>query len=143
MSRTEQFLLRENNMKKNNLKPFNLERALSGEPIVTRDGMKVLQIAHFPLSTHVDEKLSVLLDDASGIHSFYENGRYVGNGEWNDSEYDLFMLPKTKKFWIGISMENPNYNMNYTTNAYNSLEDAKSYVHAHYNYKFVEVEVEI
>jgi len=73
------------------MKKFNLEEALNGKPVITRDGCKVMDIkffgsftGHYPLVVHIQKSvLSCLL--------FYtEKGRFA-NDE-TDSPNDLFMV---------------------------------------------------
>jgi hypothetical protein len=79
------------------LKPFDLEKALAGEPVVTRDGINVEEIFYFAKALHVRRKLCSIF---GGRYYFYEeNGKYL-----QDQDYclDLFMAPKKKKLYIAI-----------------------------------------
>lgn len=76
----------------NNLEPFNLDRALRGEKVVTRDGRSVELRSYYigakyPLSGKIEEKNSVDGED----ESWYITGRLYDDV---DSSYDLFMAPK-------------------------------------------------
>lgn len=76
----------------NDLEPFNLERALRGEKVVTRDGAEVILrsfyiSAKYPLSGKIKEKNSV----DGEAESWYITGRLYDDV---DSSYDLFMAPK-------------------------------------------------
>lgn len=72
-----------------NLKPFNLEAALAGEPVVTRDGREVFQVTLFECESKYP--LCAVVD--GDICSFTETGGHYYNGQ--PSQYDLFMKPKT------------------------------------------------
>lgn len=79
-----------------NLKPFDLEKALSGDPVVTRDGTKVVFIA-FDKDARIACQLVIRLETDTASDFYYANGVYVEDEEW---PCDLFMAPKTKKVWI-------------------------------------------
>ena len=81
----------------NNMKPFNLQKALAGEPVVTRDGQKIIEIHYFkyvktkfPLVVHIENNSSV--------------DHYTINGKWTEDfeneELDLFMAEP--EAWINV-----------------------------------------
>ena len=79
------------------LKPFNLEKALAGEKVVTREGKEVTQITKF------DDLNSGLLFLAGVWEDKYLitygiNGRL--HADQSDSHHDLFMAPKMKTVYI-------------------------------------------
>lgn len=79
----------EDDMSKNNLKPFNLEAALAGEPVVTRDGQEATQVTLFECSSEFP-----LIAVVNGeVYSFTKQGRHYNCGQ--PSSFDLFMKPKT------------------------------------------------
>jgi len=78
------------------MKPFNLEAAMRGDPIVCRDGRLARFVAYVPDADET-ERLVVLVD--GGIYVLHEDGQYV-NGEI--SFCDLFMAPKKQTLWINI-----------------------------------------
>lgn len=85
------------------MKPFDLEKALSGEPVVTRDGRPV-KIAGYNPDAIKSDKLSTWIH-GKAVH-FYEDGMW----DTRESDYDLFMVepPKVKKEgWINIYEDNP------------------------------------
>jgi len=86
-----------------NLKPFNLEKALAGEPVVTRDGRKVTEIIHFKTAFNTLQNTVAVID--GHFYSFYENGKCMS--QW-DSEFDLFMAPKIikKSGWLNVYPNN-------------------------------------
>lgn len=68
------------------MKPFDLEAAMRGEPLVTRDGRKAKFVAYVQQSK--GEKVIALID--GDVFMFFENGCYCREGEDSD---DLFMAP--------------------------------------------------
>jgi hypothetical protein len=79
------------------MKPFDLEKALAGEPVVTRDGQKIIEIHYFkyvktkfPLVVHIENNSSV--------------DHYTIKGKWTDDfvneELDLFMDELEK--WVNV-----------------------------------------
>lgn len=80
------------------MKPFNLEEALAGKPVVTRDGRKVTEIYHF--KTASDETKYVLYAVIEGaIHTYLLNGFYMSRGI-NDT--DLFMEERLIECWVSL-----------------------------------------
>ena len=82
------------------MKPFNLEKALAGDPVVTRDGIPVTEIVRFNGLPH-DRRLYGIIN--GGLVSFLDNGRFSVY-EFSETKYDLFMAPKIvkKSGWINI-----------------------------------------
>lgn len=76
------------------MKPFNLEAALAGAKVVTRDGLEV-KIAGYNEEAEQTSQLAGWLNGS--ITSWQKNGQY-----WNDmrSDYDLFMAPTERKEWV-------------------------------------------
>ena len=93
-----------------NLRPFDLSRALAGDPICYRNG-KV------PLEWHYFEKCkqthSVATVDQSGdMHTHKENGFFLNS--MHEHPIDIFMLPKKKTLWYCV-WKNKNGVMGTTT----------------------------
>jgi hypothetical protein len=95
------------------MKPFNLEEALAGKPVVTRDGRKVTAIYHF---TESKSNFSVI----AHIEKSYGVDTFTVNGKWEDgiglNERDLFMDTTYKYFnvyykgtdaWCGTFCDTP------------------------------------
>lgn len=78
------------------MKPFNLERALAGDPVVTRGGVPVPRLEYFP---EVEEayKIAVVLNGK--ILTCTEKGKFALFG---DTQFDLFMAPKKVKGYVVI-----------------------------------------
>lgn len=78
------------------MKPFNLEQALAGKPVVTRDGRPVTQLHLFK----VDNPFPLCgLTENNRIHQWSENGKQFLEG---DNAGDLFMASEKKSGWINI-----------------------------------------
>jgi hypothetical protein len=77
------------------MKPFNLERALAGAPVVTRDGREVTQLKLFDIPGDTDPLWGV-------VNECLES--WTADGRWRDEEdsLDLFMAPVVKEGWAGI-----------------------------------------
>lgn len=67
------------------MKPFNLEEAKAGKPIITRDGTEAKFIAHVPEAE--DNKVVILIDGV--ILTIQENGRLTNS---YDTVSDIFMV---------------------------------------------------
>ena len=79
------------------LKPFNLEAALKGEKVVTRDGREVTDIAHLP-SSMLGYTVVGVLD--GNITAFTEKGEFCPKTHYLDN--DLFMAPKERVVWANL-----------------------------------------
>ena len=77
------------------MKPFDLERALAGEPVVTRDGRPVTQLTLFE---GIEGYCLFGVVDAAVRRWLIGGYRNYG---LNSSE-DLFMVPKTQKRWVVV-----------------------------------------
>ena len=77
------------------MKPFDLEAAKQGEPIVCRDGTPAKFIAHVPDANDA-RQIIVLINNF--IFTHYENGKKYPD----DSDRDLFMAPKKRTFWVNL-----------------------------------------
>ena len=79
------------------MKPFDLERALAGDPVVTRYGRPVTQLTLFkdtdawPLVGIIDRRM----------YSFNIDGKSTGLIS-KDGFFDLFMAPKVQKRWVVV-----------------------------------------
>ena len=82
-------------------KPFNLEEALAGKPVVTREGEHVLKVVSF-LGVETDSEYLVWFATASGICSCYPNGKQFSGPE--DHYRDLFMEVEDEVVWINFHL---------------------------------------
>ena len=80
------------------MKPFNLEKALAGEKVMTRAGVELLHIFHAPKATSLHNKIVAVMEK-NGVLTYYEDGKYSASG---DTVFDLVMAPKLKKIegWV-------------------------------------------
>lgn len=80
------------------MKPFDLEAAMRGEPLITRDGKTAKFIVCVPEAPITGNLVALL---AGEIFVFTESGRYYVDG--TDSLYDLFMqVPEYGYFTQGF-----------------------------------------
>lgn len=77
------------------LKPFNLEQALAGAPVIMRDGSKVGSIVSFANEVNQEYSIVAVVQDCVGKFT------KEGIAEWG-IYYDLFMAPTKKEGWINI-----------------------------------------
>lgn len=83
------------------MKPFDLEAAKRGDPLICRDGVVVTFVAHVP--HHVDTDSRFLVLRGGYVIYFSEDGKYWDDGD--ESNYDLFMAPKKKTIWVNFYNE--------------------------------------
>lgn len=78
------------------MKPFDLQSAKAGAPIVTRDGREAKFVAHVP-EANEGEKIVVLI--GKSILMYSENGNYLVDC---GSNCDLFMKPQKRTVYVNI-----------------------------------------
>ena len=78
-------------------KPFNLEAAKAGAPLVTRDGQPAKFIAHVE-EAHPSRRLLVLIGEY--VYGTFEDGRRRVSGA--ESKFDLFMAPSKRTVWVNL-----------------------------------------
>lgn len=83
------------------MEPFDLERALAGDPVVTRDGREVTQIHVF--DTPEKYKVYGVVRDKY-ITCWDINGNYTHGLE--ESNHDLLMKPKVIEGWFNVHVNN-------------------------------------
>ncbi|WP_343743355.1 hypothetical protein [Herbaspirillum huttiense] len=101
------------------MKPFNLEAAKSGAPIVTRDGREARFIAHVP-ECEPPARLIVHLNGYGECDAYDEDGRYA---QCIESDRDLFMKPQKRTVWVNLRYEPQGMNKR-TWVKFDSEEDA-------------------
>lgn len=77
------------------MKPFNLEAALSGVPVVDRAGHKVERLEYFPEAEATTWKVAYVVNGHLSV--VMKDGVYNRNSE---SRQDLFMATKTVLKWV-------------------------------------------
>lgn len=80
------------------MKPFNLEAAKAGAPLVARDGRPAKFIAHVA-EAHPSQRLLVLIDGA--VHTKFENGKHASRPT-HIYDSDLFMAPVKRTVWANF-----------------------------------------
>ena len=83
------------------MKPFDLEAAKRGEPIVNRDGAPVTFVAHVPEA--VPASRVIVLCDNGVIQTLYENGIFYS--PTREDFRDIFMAPKKRTVWVNLYKE--------------------------------------
>lgn len=103
------------------LKPFDLEAALRGEPVVTRDGRPVTQVTKFDV-TSIFRIVGVV---NSKVEYWTENGYYHPDYSGNSS--DLFMVTKTvkKEGWVNLYKSDDEEIAVFTGHGHNTKEAAE------------------
>lgn len=74
------------------MKPFNLEQALAGQPVCTRDGREVTQLVKFDVISAFN--IGGVLD--RDFHRWKQDGAF----DCFRCEHDLFMAPIKKTGWV-------------------------------------------
>lgn len=82
------------------MKPFNLEEAKAGKPVVTREGKKVLELYHFKNSTiDIGQTIVAIIEGDDSLKTYYPDGRFLST---HIGRLDLFMAEETKLAWINV-----------------------------------------
>ena len=93
------------------MREFNLEQALAGAPVCTRDGRPVTQLVKFDC----EYEFCVFGIADGGPISWLESGRHL---ESMESDADLFMAPTKKTGWVA------RYNNDYVRGVYKYESEA-------------------
>lgn len=99
------------------LEPFNLERALAGEPVCTRDGREVKQLTYFKESDELFPIYGILDGE---LHCWNTNGSF--NNFPIFSKEDLFMKSKVVEAFFNVYLSDGQVWVG--INNYLTLEDA-------------------
>ena len=91
------------------MKPFDLEKALAGEPVVTKQGDKVIQLHYF---SNLGSEFKVI---AHREHSFTFD-TYKINGMYSDVISELDLMMEEPEQWVNV----------YHSGVYQSEADAKA-----------------
>ena len=79
------------------MKPFNLEQALAGAPVVTRSGCPIVELKYLQTTSNL---AVVRKDDEKLISYFVPCSGKLSNTI--DYATDLFMAPTKKEGWINV-----------------------------------------
>jgi len=80
------------------MKPFDLQKAIAGDPMVTRDGRAVRFIAYVS-EFEESSRLLVAIKGVKNVRAHYENGSYTADAL---HDADLFMAPKKRTVWVNV-----------------------------------------
>ena len=83
------------------MKPFSKFEALSGKPVVTRDGKKVTQLKEFEVSGPF--QIVGVIEGNTGVNEWTDDGNYYSNH--GESHLDLFMAPAVKEGYVAFGAE--------------------------------------
>ncbi len=81
-----------------NKKPFDLQKAIAGAKIVSRDGREVEQFFYFDKATQAKFPIGVVFKGDGVLYGYNVKGEGVSEqlGEINiNNEYDLLLAPET------------------------------------------------
>ena len=99
------------------MKPFDLEKALAGEPVVTKDGNPVTQLIKFEVTEGDGYVLYGVVNNK--IRNFLDSGKY--DRTFESHPFDLFMAEPER--WINIHFDPKNGHIFYGV-VYQSEKDA-------------------
>lgn len=102
------------------MKPFNLEQALAGAPVVTRKGCPIVELKYMQTT---DNLAVVRKDDDMLISYFIPCSGKLSNTI--DYATDLFMAPTKKEGWVGMFYNNSQTDFIVGTKIWASKEDAE------------------
>lgn len=122
-----------------NLKPFNLEEAMNGAELVTRDGRQARFLYLLKNDRFQDRVLIIVNDDDNReiLRQHMVNGRYYS--ENIETCHDLFMKPKTKKLFIRVDNFSGGDGYHYTSSAHPILDKVTLLDET----QIVEIEIEV
>lgn len=118
------------------MKPFDLEKALAGEPVVTRHGQPVTQVTKFDANSGYC--IAAVVDGE--IETFSLDGKFRIE---DTSRYDLFMATKTvkKEGWV-VLYKNIDNDVQALPLIYTSKEEARDMIGSNYRIATVKIEWE-
>jgi hypothetical protein len=96
------------------MKEFNLEEALAGKPVLTRNGKNITELYFFK-NSDVCEPLFGMVEGDKDVFSWNKDGIF---NTYQKSGFDLFMAPEKKSIWV---------------NVYENILSKELTVSAHYN----------
>jgi hypothetical protein len=106
------------------LKPFNLQEALAGKPVVDGLGNPVVNFHYFKGSQSTQKLYG--LDNTGEINSCGDDGQFF-EGDKSPSKYDLFMASEKKEGWIAIGrMTQPSATVAFCTHVWATKEQAEA-----------------
>ena len=85
------------------MKPFSKFEALSGKPVVTRDGKKVTQLKEFEVSGPF--QIVGVIEGNTGVNEWTDDGNYYSDHDDAESHSDLFMATVVHEGWAAFGVE--------------------------------------
>ena len=82
-----------------NLKPFDLEKALAGAPVVTRNGKPVEQLVFMDKAAAGEMRLIGVIGEE--VVTFTDKGEFNPVSDKPQS-WDLFMAPEKREYCVGV-----------------------------------------
>lgn len=116
------------------MKPFNLEEAKVGKPVVTREGIPVRMLC-FDGGLADDHNIIYIVKDI--VMWVKSNGCYSDKFE---SVWDLFMKPLKQTVWVNVYNDSGRI---YTLNSYATQEEALLNTAPKHYLKTISIEVEV
>ena len=101
------------------LKPFNLEQALAGAPVMTREGRKVVRIFYAEEACENSQVICVF--ETGAVFPYYKDGTYTNSS----SVHELVMAPTKKEGWVVMFHNNSQKDFLVGTKIWASREDAE------------------
>lgn len=80
--------------------PFDLERALAGDKVITRKGLKVLELHLFKHDDSFNPLAALTAEASISYHSTAGKFRMMLGDDDHDDDLDLFMAPIEKEYWM-------------------------------------------
>lgn len=126
------------------MKQFDLEKALAGDPVITREGEEALNIFYSKELENNGKELCVIVVLKSGcVLKYRKNGTL--NDDYVEGEgLDLFMAQKKQKYYMAIGKEMDGYNYRKTSALYKSKKDLDNWMASGTNfYSIKELELDV
>lgn len=101
------------------MKPFNLEQALAGAPVITREGRKVVRIFYAEEACENSQVICVF--ETGAVFPYYKDGTYTNSS----SAHELVMVPTKKEGWVVMFHNNSQKDFIVGTKIWASKEDAE------------------
>lgn len=101
------------------LKPFNLEQALAGAPVMTREGRKVVRIFYAEEACENSQVICVF--ETGVVFPYYKDGTYTNSS----SVHELVMAPTKKEGYVVMFYNNSQKDFIVGTKIWASKQDAE------------------
>ena len=111
-------------------KPFDLQKAMAGHPLVTRDGRDVTEFCYFRTRS-VYKVVAIIYGD---LCAYLDNGMTDNRRENN---LDLFLKSEKKKLFVNIHLTPNKFGVHAASNAFTEPFDVDS------DHQIVEVEIDV